>query len=38
LFQEWDSGWPLFNRRNEIVWINIEVDLKNWIGISFLLK
>lgn len=33
-FQEWESGSALLNKNYEIIWINLEVDIKNNIWIS----
>jgi S1-C subfamily serine protease len=34
LFEEWDSGSPLLNEKNEVIGINTEVDLNSWMWIT----
>ena len=34
IFEEWYSWGPLLNEKNEIIWINIEVDLVNDTSLS----
>lgn len=42
VFNEWNSGWPIYNKKNELIWIALEVDIKNnvwyFLKINELLK
>lgn len=36
VFVEWNSGWAIYNKNNELIWIALEVDTKN--NVSYFLK